>query len=87
MQSTIDKLKWIFVGVFALTVAGLWTYDLFWVRPQRECEAKGRWWAAPYRTCAIPISLTTFTGRPNGARAPAAPPAAASGAPAAPPVK
>ena len=64
MQKTFDRLRWGFIGAFALAVAAIWTYQLGWVDPARRCEAQHRWWAEQFRECATPVSTSMFTHRP-----------------------
>lgn len=66
MKSTIDRLKLIFLGVFALACAGVWAFQIFYVMPARKCEANGQWWDGATRICAQPIAIASLTGRPAG---------------------
>ena len=63
MNRFIDRLKIAFVVIFAVLTAAAWSYQLFWRIPQQKCEARGAWWDWRDRTCAIPIPLSTLTGR------------------------
>lgn len=65
MQSTFTTLKWAFLGLFALGIAGVWIYQIGWVAPRQKCEASGRWWSNQDRVCATPISVSVFTGKPT----------------------
>lgn len=64
------RLRYVFLGLFALGAAATWSYQIFWVEPAKACEAAHHWWDAGGRTCAIPVSISTFTHRPvpSGAR-------------------
>jgi hypothetical protein len=66
MNPTIDKLKLIFLVVFAIGCAASWGYQVLWAWPQRDCEEKGAWWDRSTRTCAAPIYIPALTGRPEG---------------------
>lgn len=66
MNPTIDRLKLIFLGVFALCCAGVWAYQIFYAMPAKKCEANGQWWDGATRTCAQPLSISQITGRPVG---------------------
>ena len=75
MDRTLSWLRYGALAVFALATVAVWVYQLGWVEPRKRCEAQGRWWSGEYRECAIPVSVSTFTGRPNRpAAAPAAKP-------------
>lgn len=64
MNRTIDRLKLIFLGLFALLSAGALVYHVGWVWPGKKCEAAGDWWDWRTRTCAQPILISDITGRP-----------------------
>lgn len=66
MNLTINRLKWIFLGLFAVACAGIWIYHLLWVWPGDRCEAAERWWDGATRTCAQPIYIPDITGRQPG---------------------
>lgn len=84
------QVKIFFLGAFAIICAGLWTYELYYVRPARACEAEGKWWYKPGHQCATPVKITDLTGRhmddpdltgPNAPAGPAPAPDAPSVAP------
>ena len=66
MRSSIPRLKWIFLGLFAVGSAAMWIYHLVWVWPEDRCGAAGRWWDSDQRVCAQPIYLPDITGREAG---------------------
>ena len=66
MNRTIDRLKIIFLGVFAVGVVAIWSYQIFWVWPAKQCEQQHRWWDGATRTCATPLYIPDLTGRPAG---------------------
>lgn len=63
MNRTIDRLKLIFVGVFALACVGVLVYHVGWEWPRQKCEARGDWWDWRGRTCAHPVLISDITGR------------------------
>lgn len=65
MTKTIGRLRWAFLALFAVLTVGVWTYQIGWVQPRKRCEATGRWWSAQDRECAVPVSVSVFTGRPT----------------------
>src|SRR5215217_4434009 len=66
MNPTIDRLKLVFLGIFAVMCAGLWAYQIFYVWPAKRCDADGMWWDRSTRICAQPIYVPSITGRPAG---------------------
>ncbi|MFZ5671171.1 MAG: hypothetical protein ACOY4K_16910 [Pseudomonadota bacterium] len=66
MNRTIDRLKLIFLGLFALGAAGIWAYQIFYVVPARKCESHGGWWDGRTRLCGAVIYIPSITGRPAG---------------------
>ena len=81
MNRTIDRIKLLFLGLFAISCAAIWAYQVFWVWPEKRCEAAGDWWDWRDRTCAVPVPLWTITGRrmtPTTQVSPPIPPKAAT---------
>lgn len=66
MIKTINRLKLLFLGLFAIGVVAIWAYQIFWVWPAKTCERQQRWWDPATRVCAIPIFIPDITGRPPG---------------------
>ena len=58
------NLRLVFLGLFALGAAATWGYQIYWVQPAKRCAEARRWWDPQTRTCAIPVSVTSFTHRP-----------------------
>jgi len=87
--SIFNRLKLLFLGVFALSSAGVFVYHVGWVWPRNACEARGDWWDWRTRTCAHPILISDITGRviDNGQVRAQAKAAAAKARSAAPPAK
>ena len=70
MDRVITRTKYIFLAVFALVCAGLWTYQVMYTIPEANCERSGRWWSDQWRACATPVRLSRFTHRPDRTPAP-----------------
>ncbi|WGM37970.1 hypothetical protein [Caulobacter sp. NIBR1757] len=66
MSNAITRLKWIFLGLFAIGVVGIWGYQIFYVWPAKKCAGQERWWDPATRTCATPLYIPALTGRPAG---------------------
>lgn len=63
MNPAIDRLKWIFVGVFLVLNVAMLVYQFGWVVPRDRCEKAHRWWDGSQRVCATPILISDITGR------------------------
>ncbi|WP_427790828.1 hypothetical protein [Brevundimonas diminuta] len=63
---TIRRLSFIFFGLFAVVLAGVFAFQRFWVDPGDRCTAKGYWYDMETRICAQPIYIPDITGRPEG---------------------
>lgn len=66
MRLTINRLKIIFLGLFAVACAGVWAHQVFWVWPKERCEEAGGWWDDGERVCGQPIYIPDLTGRREG---------------------
>ena len=84
MDKTLKRLKLLFLGLFLIGAAASGIYQIFWLRPEKACLARGNWWSNTQRVCAVPVDITQITGRAKGAPAAAA---AAAAAPAAAPAE
>ncbi len=60
---SIDRLKLVFVGLFALITVGVLIVHFVWIWPGKECEAARKWWDWRTRTCAQPVLISDITGR------------------------
>lgn len=60
MTRVIDRLKLVFLGIFAFSCAGVWAYQLMVIAPARECEANGNWWDRDNRVCGVVVDVRTF---------------------------
>jgi hypothetical protein len=85
MNRTIDRLKLIFLVIFAVCCVIIWSYQAIYVWPRNRCEAKGDWWDPQDRICAVPVPISIFTHRLPGPGTPAAPPAKPASAKTTPP--
>ena len=63
MSRIINRLKLVFLGVFAVLVAGMFGYHAYFVWPGAPCDAKGRWCDPETRICARPVLISDITGR------------------------
>ncbi len=63
MSRIIDRLKLVFLGVFAVLTAAVFGYHAYFVWPGERCEAKGDWWDPETRVCAHPVLISDITGR------------------------
>jgi hypothetical protein len=63
MPTTIDRLKLLFLVIFAVACAITWTYHFVYIWPKNQCEEKGDWWDSRDRVCAVPMPIWSFTGR------------------------
>jgi len=66
MNPTINRLKLVFLGLFALGAAGIWAYQILYVMPAQACDRREGWWDWRTRVCATPIYIPSLTGRPAG---------------------
>ena len=64
MNPAIERLKLIFLGIFAVANVVMLIWQFGWVVPQQKCEANHRWWDGGLsRVCAQPILISDLTGR------------------------
>ncbi|EKY28034.1 hypothetical protein NI456_12945 [Brevundimonas diminuta] len=63
---TIRRLSFIFFSLFAVTLAGVFILQRFWVDPGDRCTAKGYWYDMETRICAQPVYIPDITKRPEG---------------------
>lgn len=79
MKNIFARLRTLFLVLFAVAAAGSAYYQIWIVKPRRDCERKGGWWDGDERVCGTPIDISRVTGRPNRSRpstSPGSPPAA-----------
>ncbi|WP_309644758.1 hypothetical protein [Phenylobacterium sp.] len=88
MNPNIERLKLLFVALFAVVVAGVLVWQVVWIMPAKKCEASRKWWDADQRVCAQPVLISDITGRTITDKGAEAEAKAAIGRPAAPaPIK
>ena len=58
MNTKFERLLLIFLGVFAIFVAGVATWQIGWVMPQKACEKQKKWWDHGERVCAQPVLIS-----------------------------
>jgi len=63
MNRTIDRLKLIFLGIFAVANLGILVWTLGWTMPEQRCTEAHKWWDGYQRVCAQPILTSDITGR------------------------
>lgn len=63
MNPNIERLKLIFIAVFAVLVAGAMAWQIGWIMPRKACEGAHRWWDGGERVCAQPVLISDITGR------------------------
>ena len=77
MKSNIQRIGVAFLAAFFLICAAMLAHDFFFLWPVQACEEHGNWWDDEDHTCAVPVPLSTITGRRLSAHKPAASKAAA----------
>ena len=63
MNRTIDRLKVIFLAIFAVANVGIVVWEVGWAMPERKCSEAHKWWDGYSRVCATPILTSDVTGR------------------------
>ena len=63
MNKTIDRLKVIFLGIFAVANLGILVWTVGWAWPEERCVGEHKWWDGDARVCAQPILTSDVTGR------------------------
>ena len=63
MNQTIERLKLIFLGIFAVVNVAIMIWTVGWAMPQQHCVEAHKWWDSHERTCAQPILTSDITGR------------------------
>lgn len=63
MNRTIDRLKLIFLGIFAVANVGILIWTVGWTLPEQRCAEAHKWWDGYQRVCAQPILTSDITGR------------------------
>lgn len=63
MNPTIERLKLIFLGIFAVANIGILAWTFGWAMPEQKCLESHKWWDPYERVCAQPILTSDITGR------------------------
>ena len=63
MNPTLERLKLIFLALFAILTTAMLIWQAGWLWPQQKCEKAHRWWDNSQRICAQPILISDITGR------------------------
>ena len=63
MNRTIDRLKIIFLVVFAVANVGIVVWEFGWAMPEQKCSEAHKWWDGYSRVCATPVLTSDITGR------------------------
>jgi len=64
MYRLIDRIKLLFLAIFAAVTAAMLIYHFGWVRPAQKCEIEQhKWWDPAGRVCATPVLISDITGR------------------------
>ena len=58
---SMKRLGILFISLFAISLAGMVTYQHFYVAPQEKCVAEGRWWYEAESRCVTPLYLPDIT--------------------------
>jgi hypothetical protein len=84
MNPNIERLKLIFLGLFAVICAIVIVWQIVWIVPEHRCEKAHKWWDNGQRVCATPVLISDITGRTIQDKEAAAAARAAIGRPPAP---
>ena len=63
MNPTIERLKLIFLGIFAVANIAILVWTFGWAMPKEKCDAAHKWWDYSQRVCAQPVLISDITGR------------------------
>ena len=63
MNPNIERLKLIFIAIFAVMVVGVLVWQIGWIMPAKKCEKSHKWWDNGERICAQPVLISDITGR------------------------
>lgn len=63
MNPSIERIKLIFIGVFAVINVAILVWTVGWAWPQEKCEGIHKWWDGSTRVCAQPVLTSDITGR------------------------
>jgi len=63
MNPNIERLKLIFIALFAVAAIGVLIWQVGWIIPRKNCEKAHKWWDGGERVCAQPVLISDITGR------------------------
>jgi hypothetical protein len=63
MNPTIERLKLIFLGIFAVANVVMLVWQVGWAWPEERCTKARKWWDGSQRVCAQPVLISDITGR------------------------
>ena len=63
MNPTLERLKLIFLAVFAVLTVAMMIWQIGWIWPRQNCEKGHKWWDDSQRACAQPVLISDITGR------------------------
>jgi hypothetical protein len=63
MNKIYTRLKFIFLGIFAVANVAILVWTVGWAMPEEKCVGAHKWWDGYSRVCAQPILTSDITGR------------------------
>lgn len=63
MNRVINRLKLVFLGLFAVLTTLVVVLYVVVMMPRDRCEAAGKWWDFEGKVCAQPVLISDVTGR------------------------
>jgi len=63
MYAPFERLKVIFLALFAVLTVAMMIWQVGWIWPRQNCEKARKWWDDSERVCAQPILVSDITGR------------------------
>ena len=62
MDSTISKMKYVLLALFAVASLATVGYEWWFVWPAKDCDAKQQWWDPKDHQCLSPMPIWRITG-------------------------
>ena len=66
MNPTINRLKILFLALFAIGALAIGAYQIFYVLPAQKCDDRKGWFDPKTRGCGTVLYIPSITGRPAG---------------------
>jgi hypothetical protein len=63
MYAPLERLKLIFLAVFAVLLVAIAVWQVGWIWPRQACDKAHKWWDNSQRVCAQPVLISDITGR------------------------